>query len=76
VTGPRLFGELGAGITTRKVVIPAESPTDNEADHGAVESKAEEGGVASPPVLTGRRKGGPFRRVVGAEPQTGAEGWC
>jgi hypothetical protein len=25
-TGPRLFGELGMGITTREVVIPGEGP--------------------------------------------------
>ena len=64
-TGPRLFSELGMGITTREVVIPAGSVTDDEAEEGAVE--AEDGRAPSPPILTGRRKGGPFRRVVEAE---------
>jgi transposase InsO family protein len=68
-TGPRLFSELGTGITTREVVMPAGSVTDDEAEEGAV--KAEDGRAPSPPILTGRRKGGPFRRVVEAEPEPG-----
>src|SRR5438094_10029514 len=62
-TGPRLFSELGTGITTREVVIP----TVGEAEV----SEAEDGRAPSPPILTGRRKGGPFRRVVEAEPESG-----
>src|SRR5947209_9234065 len=64
-TGPRLFSELGTGITTREVVIPTGSRTDGEAEEGALET--EDAPVPSPPILTGRRKGGPFRRVVKAE---------
>src|SRR5437773_2763904 len=73
-TGPRLFSELGTGITTREVVIPAGSAEDDEAKEGAAESEAEERVAPSAPILTGRRKGGPFRRVVEAEPQAGVEG--
>src|SRR5438876_4193109 len=71
-TGPRLFSELGTGITTREVVIPTGSPTDGEADEGALET--EDAPVPSPPILTGRRKGGPYRRVVEAEPRPGEAG--
>src|SRR5207249_4755865 len=67
-TGPRLFSELGMGITTRDVVIPTVEGTEA----GAVESEA--GVNPSPPILTGRRKGGPFRRVVEAEARPGVEG--
>ncbi len=70
-TGPRLFSELGTGITTREVVIPTAEAASDEGEEGALASEAEEGVVPSPPVLTGRRKGGPFRRVVEAEPQGG-----
>jgi len=60
-TGPRLFSELGTGITT-----------GDGAEEGAIES--EEVTVPAPPILTGRRKGGPFRRVVKAEAQADEEG--
>src|SRR2546426_585622 len=69
-TGPKLFSELGTGITTQEVVIPA---NDAAAEAGA-ESGSEEGDEPSPPILTGRRKGGPFRRVVEVQPQPGVEG--
>src|SRR3989442_7679002 len=60
-TRPRLFSELGTGITTREVVIPAVE--EAEGSPAAAESE----GVPLPPILTGRRKGGPYRRVVKAE---------
>src|SRR6266545_1059973 len=66
----RLFSELGTGITTREVVVPAAEETET----GLVETEVEEGAEPAPPVLTGRRKGGPKRRVVQAEPQPGVEG--
>lgn len=69
-TGPRLFSELGTGITTREVVIPA----IDESEEDAMGPEPEGGVEPSPPVLTGRRKGGPFRRVMEAEPQRGVEG--
>lgn len=69
-TGPRLFSELGTGITTREVVIPAVA----EAEEDTPVSEAEVGEEPAPPILTGRRKGGPLRRVVGVEPQRGVEG--
>jgi len=69
-TGPRLFSELGTGITTREVVIP----TDDGTEEGVVESEIETGAAPSPPLLTGRRKGGPFRRMVEAAPHAGVEG--
>ncbi len=59
-TGPRLFSELGTGITTREVVIPATAGAEEDAEV----PEAEDGRAPSPPILTGRRKGGPFRRVV------------
>src|SRR3989442_12867055 len=71
-TGPRLFSELGTGITAREVAIPTGSQTDDEAEEGAIE--AEDAPVPSPPILTGRRKGGPFRRVVEAAPRPEAGG--
>ena len=58
-TRPQLFSELGTGITTREVVMP---PVD-EAGPVVAESEA----APAPPILTGRRKGGPFRRVVKVE---------
>ena len=67
---PQLFGELGTGITTREVVMPAiEGPEDE-----AAVSEAETDEEPAPPILTGRRKGGPMRRVVEAEPQPGVDG--
>src|SRR3989304_3131105 len=67
-TGPRLFSELETGVATREL----EPPVMAETEEGGVE--AEEGTAPAPPILTGRRKGGPFRRVVAAEPQAGVEG--
>ncbi|HMH52283.1 MAG TPA: IS481 family transposase [Candidatus Acidoferrum sp.] len=67
---PRLFSELGTGITTREVVIPAIGESEDE----GIGTEPEEEGEPSPPVLTGRRKGGSARRVVKAEPQPGVEG--
>ena len=67
---PRLFSELGTGITTREVVMPAVA----EAEEDAPVSEAEGGDEPAPPILTGRRKGGPLRRVVDVEPQPGVEG--
>src|SRR2546422_415078 len=69
-SGPKLFSELGSGITRQEVVIRAE---DEAAEDGA-ESGSEEGDEPAPPLLTGRRKGGPFRRVVEAAPRPGVEG--
>ena len=75
-TAPRLFSELGAGIT--EVEIPAAGPAgeeaDAETDEGAVVPETEEEAVPPPPVLTGRRKGGPFRRVLKVEAQADVEG--
>ncbi len=65
--GPKLFSELGTGITTREVVIPTVDGTEED----AAESGAEAGRAPLPPILTGRRKGGPFRRVVEAEAESG-----
>src|SRR5688572_3694161 len=69
-TGPRLFSELGTGIPTREVVIPGIGESEDE----GIGTGPEEEREPSPPVLTGRRKGGPMRRVVEAEPQPGVEG--
>jgi transposase InsO family protein len=72
--GPRLFSELGTGITTQEVVIPTASAAEDEAE-GGVEVETAEGETAPPaPVLTGRRKGGPFKRVLEAEPHPQVEG--
>jgi transposase InsO family protein len=65
---PRLFGELGTGITTREVVVPASSEAEEPAEDEAAEGKT------APPVLTGRRKGGPFKRALEAEPHPQVEG--
>src|SRR5713101_3039240 len=70
-TGPRLFSELGTGITTREVMIPT---AVDEAEEGGVVPETNEEAGPPPPVLTGRRKGGPYRRVVEAEPQPGEAG--
>src|SRR6058998_1534781 len=67
-TGPRLFSELGTGMTTREVVVP----TGDGAEEVAIES--EEVTELAPPILTGRRKGGPFRRAVEVQPQPAVEG--
>src|SRR3989449_1762237 len=69
-SGPKLFSELGSGITRQEVVIGGE---DEAAEDGA-ESGSEEGDEPAPPLLTGRRKGGPFGRVVEPGPQAGVEG--
>src|SRR2546428_1286927 len=69
-SGPKLFSELGSGITRQEVVIRAE---DEAAEDGA-ESGPEEGDEPAPPLLTGRRKAEPFRRVVEAAPRPGVEG--
>jgi transposase InsO family protein len=68
--GPRLFGELGTGITTREVVVPASSEAEEPAeDEAPVDDRA-----PSAPVLTARRRGGPFKRVLEAEPHPQVEG--
>jgi transposase InsO family protein len=67
---PRLFGELGTGITTREVVMPAIEEPEDQAPVSEAETEEE----PAPPILTGRRKGGPLRRVVVEEPQPGVEG--
>src|SRR5437899_402476 len=66
-TGPKLFSELGTGITTREVDIPVVEGAGEE----AAESEADEGAAPSPPLLTGRRKGGPYRRVVKTQADEG-----
>ncbi len=71
LTGPRLFSVLGTGITAREVAIPTGRQTDDEAEEGAIE--VEDAPVPSPPILTGRRKGGPFRRAVEAAPRPEAQ---
>lgn len=67
---PQLFGELGTGITTREVVMPAIEGPEDEVPLSEAETEEE----PAPPILTGRRKGGPLRRVVVEEPQPGVEG--
>ena len=67
---PRLFTELGTGITTREVVVPASS----EAEESAEEEAAVDERTPSPPALSARRKGGPMKRVLEAEPQPHVEG--
>src|SRR5262245_40117762 len=66
--GPRLFSELGTGITTREVTVPETSAESEVEEAAPAEMEAE-----APPaaVLTGRRKGGPFKRVLepASEPQ-------
>jgi len=67
---PRLFGEMGTGITTREVVMPVIEGPEDEVPVSGAETEEE----PAPPILTGRRKGGPLRRVVQEEPQPGVEG--
>jgi len=69
--GPRLFSELGMGITTREVVV-REVGDENQAPEGAAPAAEEEAPPA--PVLTGRRKGGPYKRVLEATAEPQVEG--
>ena len=58
---PRLFSELGHGITERELEWRPEPRDEEEASDGEAGGGA--GEIApKPPVLTGRRKGGPMRR--------------
>ena len=59
---PRLFSELETPITEREMVIAAVE----EREEGRA---TPEDAVPAPAVLTARRKGGAFRRVVEVEPQ-------
>lgn len=65
---PRLFGELGTGITAREVVLPELEETAEESPVSEAETEEEPG----PPILTGRRKGVALRRAI--EPQPGVKG--
>jgi transposase InsO family protein len=69
---PRLFSELGTGITERELEWRPQPPDEEilgEEETGPAVVEQEPG----PPVLTGRRKGGPMRRESppsrSAEPQ-------
>src|SRR5262245_25295774 len=72
---PGLFSELGTGITTGEVVVKMPSEEDDEAAPAAEEesARAEAEGPGTK-LLTGRRKGGAYKRAVEEEPQPRIEG--
>jgi len=66
-----LFPELGTGITSRELVKV--EPSDHSEEVGEATPLIEEEAPPAP-VLTGRRKGGPYRRRLEMEPQPQVEG--
>jgi transposase InsO family protein len=72
---PGLFSELGTGITTGEVVVRTASEEDNETTPAGDEptTRAESEGPGTK-LLTGRRKGGAYKRAVEEDLRPRVEG--